>query len=36
MGNVGSETYRWDKAADRYASVDKGLESLEKFNEQHM
>lgn len=32
---VYSETYRWDKAADRYASVDKGLEPLDKFNEKH-
>jgi hypothetical protein len=34
-GKVYSETYRWDKAADRFASVDKGFEPLERFKEQN-
>lgn len=33
---VYSETYRWDKAADRYSGVGTGLEKLKKYNEQNL
>ena len=33
---VFAETYRWDKARNRYAAIGKGFEALVRLNEKHM
>ena len=33
---VFAETYRWDKARNRYAPIGKGFEALVRLNEKHL